>query len=429
MVLDGARVMIDCRLLRFVGKRWVLRFLLLPLAVTPVAAQTITFHAVPPNATVQCLSNAPATLLTVTDAIPFGVTSGVLTGLSTGSYFVIGSDGIGSFTEGKLNLGNDQSAAAWQADMTTNGCGCAVSVGSIPTITGSLGVQQAFQNMGFGTIVTIPVVNDTAFTANSGTANIVGFIVAEMVNFATAGSNWSATLMILSGPTSAPNVTALTSCGSITNMVFHETLPNGNTNVIIRTWTASDSCGNSATATQLVTVADNQPPVINSCPGNIVTNTTGANGVIVTFAASATDNCGGSVAVSFTPASGSTFGLGVTPVNCSAVDAVGNQTNCTFYVAVLSPVMFQINSVAAQGNNLVVTWNMPHGCTGVVQAASGNIDGGYSSNTFSDVSTPILVPGNSYFTTNYLDLGAVTNSPSRFYRIHLVVPDWLVHLN
>src|SRR6266404_7408751 len=93
VVVDSTDVTIDCRLLRFVGKRWALRFLLLLVVVTPVAAQTITFHAVPPNATVQCISNAPATLLSVTGAIPFGVTSGVVTGLSTGSYFTIGSGG------------------------------------------------------------------------------------------------------------------------------------------------------------------------------------------------------------------------------------------------------------------------------------------------------------------------------------------------
>jgi len=277
--------------------------------------------------------------------------------------------------------------------------------------------------MGLGAIVIMPVLDQIDTTGHTP-ANIVGFIVAKMVNFTGAGNNWQATFELLSGPPSAPNVTATGSCGSITNMVFHETLPNGNTNVVPRTCTATDSCGNSATATQLVTIADNQPPVIN-CPGNIVTNTTGANGVIVTFAASATDACGGSVAVSFNPPSGSTFGLGVTPVTCSAVDSVGNQTNCTFYVGVVSPLLFQINSVTVQGSDLLLTWNMPQGYTGIVQATTGDIFGGYS-NTFGDIDGPIFVPGNSFFTTNYLDVGATTNAPSRFYRIHLVVPDGLV---
>ena len=413
--------MTDCRFLRFGVNRWVLRFLLLPLAVTPVAAQTIAFHAVPPDATVQCLSDAPATLLAVTGAIPFGITSSELTNISTGSIFAINDADVGSGKAGKINLANYLNTAMWLADMKTNGCGCTVSVGSIPTITGNAQVSQAFSNISAGAVLIMPVVDQFAFSGNSGMGTITGFIVAQLVSSSGNGNGWHATLKLLSGPPSAPNVTATTSCGSITNVVFYEALPNGCTNVIIRTWTAFDSCGNSATATQLVTIADNQPPVIN-CPGNILTNTTGANSVIVTFSASATDNCGGSVAVSCTPASGSTFGPGVTPVNCTAVDSVGNQTNCTFSVAVMSPSLFQINSVAAQGNDLLLTWTMPQGCTGTVQAINGDIGGNYSG-SFGDISPPIFVPGTGFFTTNYLDVGAVTNTPSRFYRIRLTIPD------
>src|SRR6266404_1643473 len=98
--------MTDCRFLRFDVNRWVLRFLLLPLAVTPVIAQTISFHAVPPNATVQCLSNAPATLLAVTGAIPFGIASNIFTNLSTGSLFQINNSEIATGNAGKIDLGN-----------------------------------------------------------------------------------------------------------------------------------------------------------------------------------------------------------------------------------------------------------------------------------------------------------------------------------
>ncbi len=427
MVVDGVHVMTDCRFLQFVVKRWALRFLLLPLVVTPVAAQTITFHAVPPNATVQCLSDAPATLLAVTGPIPFGIVSNRFVGKSAGSLFDVNDVDVGTGVAGKIDLVGYLSPGAWRADMTTNGCGCTVSVGSFPVITGNAEVKQAFQSIPLGAVLIIPVVNDTAF-AGISQATTIGFVVAELVNFATTGASWDATFELLSGPPSAPNVTVTSSCGGgITNVVFHETLPNatnGYTNVVTRTWTASDSCGNSAATTQLVTVVHIQPLVVN-CPGNIVTNTTGANGVVVHFGASATDTCTGIVAMGCTPTSGSTFGLGITPVDCTAVDSVSNQASCTFYVAVLSPLMFQINSVAAQGNDLLVTWNMPHGCTGIVQATSGDIEGSYS-NTCSDVSAPVFVPGNSFFTTNYLDLGAVTNSPSRFYRIHLVVPYGLV---
>src|SRR6266404_282845 len=352
VIVNGAHAMTDCRFLRFHVNRWVLRFLLLPLAVTPAVAQTIVFHAVPPDATVQCLSNgnASATLLAVTGAIPFGIFSNEFAGLSTGGIFQINNDLILVGQAGKINLANYLNTAGWLADMTTTGCNCIVSVGSIPVITGNAQVSQAFNSIGAGAILIMPVVNQFGVPQ----AAITGFIVAQLLGSSGSANNWSATLQILSGYPSAPNVTVLSSCGSITNVTFHEALPNGNTNVIIRTRTAFNSCGNSAVATRVVTIADNQPPVIN-CPGNILTNTTGANGVVVTFSASATNNCGGSVVVSCTPASGGTFGPGITPVNCTAVDSVGNQTNCAFYVAVLSPSLFQINSVTAQGPDLLLT--------------------------------------------------------------------------
>src|SRR6266436_1677196 len=85
----GAHAMTKYRFRRSNVNRWVLRFLLLPLAATPMAAQTIAFHAVPPNATVQCLNTAPATLLAVTGAIPFGIVGTLFTNLSTGSIFTI----------------------------------------------------------------------------------------------------------------------------------------------------------------------------------------------------------------------------------------------------------------------------------------------------------------------------------------------------
>src|SRR5260221_9515736 len=100
--------MTECRFLGFDVNRWVLRFLLPPLAVTPVAAQTIAFYGVPPNTTVQCLSNgnASATLLAVTGAIPFGIASNQFAGLSTGSFLTINDVEIGSGQAGKINLAN-----------------------------------------------------------------------------------------------------------------------------------------------------------------------------------------------------------------------------------------------------------------------------------------------------------------------------------
>lgn len=75
---------------------------------------------------------------------------------------------------------------------------------------------------------------------------------------------------------------------------------------------------------------------------------------------------------------------------------------------------FRILSIAPEGNDVRVTWRTVGGKTNAVQAAS-NLAGSYS-----DVSSNIIITGSSDTTTNYLDIGAVTNSPARFYRVRLV---------
>jgi hypothetical protein len=59
------------------------------------------------------------------------------------------------------------------------------------------------------------------------------------------------------------------------------------------------------------------------------------------------------------------------------------------------------------------------GFTNAGQAAPGDVSGGYTTN-FADVSGPIVVQASGDTTTNYLDLGAATNFPARYYRVRLV---------
>jgi hypothetical protein len=37
-----------------------------------------------------------------------------------------------------------------------------------------------------------------------------------------------------------------------------------------------------------------------------------------------------------------------------------------------------------------------------------------------DISAPIIIPGTGDATTNYVDSGGATNTPSRYYRVRLV---------
>jgi hypothetical protein len=85
---------------------------------------------------------------------------------------------------------------------------------------------------------------------------------------------------------------------------------------------------------------------------------------------------------------------------------------------VLDPNAFQITSVTRAGNDLRVTWLMAPGQTNALQVSSGGTNGSYSTNGFAD----IFVVTNNTTTgslTNYLDIGAATNVPSRFYRARL----------
>ncbi len=82
------------------------------------------------------------------------------------------------------------------------------------------------------------------------------------------------------------------------------------------------------------TPPDTTPPVI-TVPGNITAEATGSAGASVTFSASATDAVDGPVLVTCVPASGSTFPLGATSVNCSASDAHNNTATASFTVTVL----------------------------------------------------------------------------------------------
>ena len=106
--------------------------------------------------------------------------------------------------------------------------------------------------------------------------------------------------------------------------------PKGTTTV---TWTATDAANNVATATQQVTVTDNEQPVLNVPTALVAAATATECGTVLTFAPAATDNCGGVTVVS-SPASGSFFAVGTSTVTVTATDLAGNVRTETFGVTV-----------------------------------------------------------------------------------------------
>ncbi len=102
---------------------------------------------------------------------------------------------------------------------------------------------------------------------------------------------------------------------------------------ITRTWTATDVNGNSSSASQIITVNDSKAPVITA-PANIIqSNDDGQCSAVVTYSASANDNCS-PVTISYSIASGTAFPVGVSTVTVTALDVSGNSSSVDFTVTV-----------------------------------------------------------------------------------------------
>jgi len=78
---------------------------------------------------------------------------------------------------------------------------------------------------------------------------------------------------------------------------------------------------------------DTKAPVIRTS-GNATVTATSPEGAVVNYTATAVDNVDGPVAVACTPASGTTFKVGATPVTCTAADKKGNKRNVMITITV-----------------------------------------------------------------------------------------------
>jgi len=122
----------------------------------------------------------------------------------------------------------------------------------------------------------------------------------------------------------------------------------GTSNVVC---TATDSAGQSSSCSFTVTVGDTTAPVVN-CSPNITVPPTSPSGAVVTYIASASD-AGGLASFDCTPASGSTFPIGLTTVVCVAVDVAGNRDSCSFTVTVGTPNSSPVADASATSTNVI----------------------------------------------------------------------------
>jgi hypothetical protein len=118
---------------------------------------------------------------------------------------------------------------------------------------------------------------------------------------------------------------------------------------------ATDKAGNTATASIKVTYTppDTTAPTLE-LPPDITEEAKNADGAVVSYTVTATDDRDPSPTIECTPASGSTFKIGTTPVNCTATDKAGNEAEGSFNVIVqdtIKPVI-QVTGTISDGQQI-----------------------------------------------------------------------------
>ena len=196
----------------------------------------------------------------------------------------------------------------------------------------------------------------------------------------------SATNVSLGTPITADN------CGvqSVTNDA-PASYPNGNTTV---TWTVTDIHGNTATATQTVTVNDTENPVINGTPSNITqSNDPDQCGAVVTWTpATVSDNCPGST-ISSDHQPGDVFPIGTTTVTYTATDAHGNSAASTSFTITVNDTQ---NPVINGTPSNITQSNDPGQCSAVVTWTPATVSDNCPGSTISSDHQPgdVVPPGN-----------------------------------
>lgn len=133
--------------------------------------------------------------------------------------------------------------------------------------------------------------------------------------------------------------------------------PIGNT---IVTWTVTDVAGNSATATQIVSVIDSINPTIIAPQNVVLTTATGCSGATVSLGTpNVTDNCN---IASITNNAPSLFLLGTTTVTWTVTDISGNSSTATQIVTIKESSLPTISAPA----NITVNANAPCSASGIV---------------------------------------------------------------
>jgi len=284
-------------------------------------------------------------------------------------------------SSGSLSLGVGVITGLTQGSLTISGGSLAItnSLNSGQLIVGQADPGFYTQNGGTATVDDLLVTNlaNSVFRFNSGTFQTKATTVSNTQQFVVGNAGSTATYHLLGGVHSfnnglrIHNAATLSGCGTINGAV----------------------------------VVDAGGTVVADCGGSL------------TFAGSVTNN-GTMQAIN-----GSVLEAYGTVVNNGLIDITGGTTNFhgTFLnngsiVGGSAPIL-QITGITRQSNDILVTWTTSAGTTNELQVTAGGPGGSYNTNDFAAIFTVTNTTGT---VTDYLDVGAATNSPSRFYRVRLV---------
>jgi hypothetical protein len=124
-------------------------------------------------------------------------------------------------------------------------------------------------------------------------------------------------------PANTGSATATDNCGGAATITFTDAPTPANCTGkagIARTWKATDGCNNSSTCVQQITFVDTTAPSI-TCPPNAQLQCGASTAPANTGSATATDNCGGAVTITFTDAA--------TPPNCTGKPGIARTWKAT----------------------------------------------------------------------------------------------------
>src|SRR5205823_8048891 len=154
------------------------------------------------------------------------------------------------------------------------------------------------------------------------------------------------------------------------------------------TCTASDSddTNSPVSGSFQVVVKDVTAPTL-SLPSPFTVDATSPGGAPVSYTVTATDpdNAASDLKISCSPASGSTFPIGTTTVNCTAKDPAGNTSSGSFQVVVKGAAA-QVNDLITMVNNFHLSSSLQNALDAKLSAALKAINNGQTATACSDLS-------------------------------------------